>query len=710
MWQKWARVVVALFIVAFAGLVYTSIGRRREPAPATPVERIDPSANLEVASCDNVRLSGITEAFNITCESWLSYPDGSLKLVRVRISVRNRGGRDYVITAGEAKTGPNQQGYELHQTVVLTASDGFELQTEDATYNQTDSTFRAPGAVTFARGRMRGSGVGMSYDQPKDLLTIAEQASVTMLGEDEMVMMAFEAGSSVLDRLQNTLVMDGGVHVVRSQEEFDADRAAARLSEQEEFVTFVELRGNARVAGGNAIDAMSARDIDLDYTDDGKLLEHLVMIGDAVVALKSAAGKSGRQISGGTLDLALAPDGTITKATGRDGVQLTLPPAAGLPGRTITARTLDGEGKAGVGLTSADFRGGGTDKDAVEFRETGAGASERSARAQALHVELDGDAVSDAAFTGRVTFRDTSRERRLEATAADVRYAPAKGTLRLTGMDAGGRPHVADDRISIDAGEIDLAFETHKMTAKGLGNEVRTVLSAQGGAKRPAGEPASKMPRLLKADQPVSISAAALDYGGPDSLVVYTGGVILRQGDDSVRAQRLELDQKEGNLLASGGTKTSFTDESGTSEGTADETRYTDAKRLIVHSALPPAVARLKGPDGDLKARTITISLKPDGPGVARLEARTLASIGIGRMTITGAYLLYDAATGDYEMTGATGRPVTFVEAGDCQQSQGMKFTYSKTTKSFMMDSAQRKTSTLGGAPGCKSSAPAPTR
>ena len=46
-------------------------------------------------------------------------------------------------------------------------------------------------------------------------------------------------------------------------------------------MTFIELRGNARVAGGGAFDSMSARDIDLDYTDDGVTLERVALRGAA---------------------------------------------------------------------------------------------------------------------------------------------------------------------------------------------------------------------------------------------------------------------------------------------------------------------------------------------------------------------------------------------------------------------------------------------
>lgn len=702
-WQTRVRIGLAMFIIAFAAVVYVSMGKRRESVPAVPVERVDPAATLEAISGALQRVSGSEEEFAIHADSQLSYPDGSTRFSGVRIEVRNRGGRDFFITADEARTGPNQQGHELHKSVVVKASDGLELQTEDAIYNQADGIVRAPGAVTFARGRMHGAGVGMSYDQRQDVLSITEKSSVTIDSEDAATAMSFTAGSSVLDRVRDTLTLDGGVHVTRAAEQFDAERATARLSAQEEVVTFIELRGSARVAGGAALESMRARDIDLDYTDDGKTLERLVMLGDAAVALKAAEGQPGREIFGGTLDLELAPDGAITKATGREGVRLVLPAAGDAPGRTIAARTLDGQGAPGQGLTAVQFA------EAVDFRETGAGAAGRNAQAQSLKIALDGDAVSEAGFAGRVTFRDQE----LQARAADIRYAPGGGTLRLAGADAGGRPHVSDDRITIDAGDIDLAFDSRRMTARGA---VETTLRPPDGAaaKRTGREPASKLPGLLAPDQAVRISAGTLDYGGPGGRVTYTGGSTLRQGTDTfIRGQQIEIDQAGGNLTATGGVRSSFADEAGASEGTADAIRYTDATRLIVYEAAAPGLARLKGPEGDLKGRTIEISLQADGRGVARLDARTPASIDLGARTVTGAHLHYDAGTGSYVMQGATGRPATFVDrtAGGCKQLSGMKLTFSKSTDNISIDGDQRVRTNLGAATGCTSSSvPAPTR
>ena len=78
------------------------------------------------------------------------------------------------------------------------------------------------------------------------------------------------AGHATLDRMQNVLFMDSSVHVLRGAQVIDAEKVMALLSENEEVVTHLELRGNASVEGGDGpLQSMKANAIDLDYSDDG---------------------------------------------------------------------------------------------------------------------------------------------------------------------------------------------------------------------------------------------------------------------------------------------------------------------------------------------------------------------------------------------------------------------------------------------------------
>jgi hypothetical protein len=78
---------------------------------------------------------------------------------------------------------------------------------------------------------------------------------------------------------------------MRETQVIDADHASGRLSINNDVVTFIELRGNSKVTGGDSIDSMTARDIDLDYTDDGQTLEAVTLAGTAAIAMTGEAGR-----------------------------------------------------------------------------------------------------------------------------------------------------------------------------------------------------------------------------------------------------------------------------------------------------------------------------------------------------------------------------------------------------------------------------------
>src|SRR5688572_16985712 len=438
-WQKRARLAVAAFGLAFGGVVYLAIGERQAAAPLLRPERLDPRAIVESAGAGLRQFRAVEQDYVIEAERQMLYEGGATKLIGVTIKVRERAGRDFTVSGREAQAGENQQDLEIAGEVKLEASDGFVVNADRATFNEADGTVRVPGPVSFHKGGMTGSGVGMTYDKNADTLILAEQARISVRDKEGNVQTEFSASSATLARQDNYLALEGSVHVLRGEQVIEADRGVARLTENEEFITFIELRGNARVAGGGTFDSMAARDIDLDYTEDGETLERVVLAGNGVIAMTGQNGAQGRQFLGDSLDLTFSPDTSLTRALGDGNVRVDLPVAANSPARSVRARTFNATGEPGKGLTSAQFT------DDVEYREEiRAGAAPRIARSRGLQITLASDVVTAAVFTGNVRFEDQG----LQASAANAQYDPTKGTLHLSGTDAGGGPRVADEQIN----------------------------------------------------------------------------------------------------------------------------------------------------------------------------------------------------------------------------------------------------------------------
>src|SRR5262245_33408777 len=126
-WQKRARIVLAIFGVAVAVVVYFSIGERRPNAPPAPVNREDQNAQVEVRQGEAQRLRATEQDFSIKFARSLAYEDGSQKMFEVKITVNKPDGRAYVVTADEATAGKDQRERQLNGHVVLKVSDGFEM-------------------------------------------------------------------------------------------------------------------------------------------------------------------------------------------------------------------------------------------------------------------------------------------------------------------------------------------------------------------------------------------------------------------------------------------------------------------------------------------------------------------------------------------------------------------------------------------------------
>jgi len=691
-WQKPARFVAAIVGIAAAVVVYATMGERTKLIPATAPARIDPKAIIESSGNVVQQVRGTKQDYLIEAERQLTYEGGATKLVGVKITVRNRGGRDYVVTGREAQAGQNQKELQLGGGVELAASDGFIVRADTATFNQDTGLMVAPGAVTFERDRMMGSGTGMSYDKNADVLSLGDQSHVALHDEHGNTTMEFSSGKSTFDRMAHTLALEGKVHALRGQQVIDAMQGLARLTEDEQHITDIELRGDSRVVGGGSgVDSMSARDMNLHYGADGESLEHAQLMGGAAVAMTGRDGAAGRQFLGDVLDVGLAPDGSVTKVVGRDNVRLDLPASSDSPARGIKARAIDADGVAGQGLTAARFT------DDVEYREeSGKSSPARTARSRTLNVALMNDTINNAVFSGAVKFEEAG----LKAASGEAHYDPAKGSLRLTGVESGAPPRVADEQVTIDALTIDVTLDPRVMKASG---GVKTMLQAS----KARGKDATKLPGLMKQDQPANVNADALDYRGASGQAIYTGNATMWQGETAVRADSISIDQSKGDFLASGNARSTIVLDTGNSIAHAAEIRYADAAHTITYVSMKNAAgaiagqAQLSGPEGDLRADHIDVILASQGSHIDRLEAYTNVTLKLDTRNAAGERLTYFADEDRYVMSGAGTKSVKVIEA--CRETTGRTLTFFKATDRIIVDgNDETRTQTRNGvSPAC---------
>jgi len=195
------------------------------------------------------------------------------------------------------------------------------------------------------------------------------------------------------------------------------------------------------------------------------------------------------------------------------------------------------------------------------------------------------------------------------------------------------------------------------------------------------------------------VLANALDYDSVASRSVYTGGARLFQGDTSIKADEIVLDDKKGDLSAVGPVTTTTmleqTDPNGKKDrvrsiGTAKDFAYEDATRRLTYTG----DAHMNGPQGDMSAAKIELYLKPSGDELERAEAYEKLKLREQNRTTTGGRLTYTTADEKYLITGL---PVEI--ADQCgRKTTGKTLTFTKATDTIVVDgSDQIRTQTKGG-------------
>ena len=711
-WQRTARLVIALFGVAFAVFVARELKRRDAPPANRPVVRTEPGAVVETKSGSTTHINGNREDVSVSYQTQSTYEDGTSRLQGVTIVFEERNGsRTFTITGREGHLGKAAATMVLDGAVKLVGSDGMTVLTEHATYAEADGVVRAPGPVELTRGRQHATGIGMTWDKTTDVLTILDKASVRIAASGTEGPSDVSSGAGIFARREKFLRFERGVHMLRSGQVIDAETAVMFLSADEERVDTVELHDRARItstkvsAGG--LQAMSGGQINLKYAPDGESLQHALIAGDASIQIAGEAGKPGRQIVATTIDIGLAPDGTTpTALLGRENVQLTFPPEPGVAGRTIKAANLDARGEPGKGLTRAVFSG------AVQYRERGADV-DRAVNSGTLDVGLKPglSTIEDAKFAQSVKFE----EGRMAAQAAAAHYDIDNGTLALSGKEPGMLvPHVVNEQIMVDAVTIDVTLAGPKLKAAG---NVRSTLKPA--STRPgAAANDVKMPAMLKQDQPVLVVGESMDYDGATSKGTYTGNARLIQGETSVKGDSIAIDNKAGNLGAAGNVVTMTVldtkDSKDTTESkdtkdpkakkkertsstaTAKDFNYDDATRRMTYTT----DAHMSGPEGDMTAARIELYLKPSGDELDRAEAFENVVLREQSRETKGNKLVYTTSNETYVITGT---PVRILD--QCQRETiGRTLTFNKGADSIVVDgNAQIRTQTKGGNGNCSS-------
>ena len=711
-WQKTARIGIAVGVVLFTALVLVTLRRSRPPAASPSTPRTEPNASVQAQGRTIWSRSRDGKVvLSLTAEGSSMYPDGRTKLQKAVLTLPERDGRTLTVTSDDMEVmAPPGKPAELVNAkmtghVRMTASDGLVVTTSEATYDQPINLLKVPGAVEFTRERLKGTGVGATYDEARQVLWLLKDAHVTIApdakGQGAVDARAASAGFA---RLEHYIRLTGGGRIDADGRTAQGDDITIQLTPDEKRIQTMQLRGNSRItgtAGSSGPRDMAARDIDLTYGEDGKALQHSTLTEKASVELPAPAGRTGRRISARTIAIDLAPDGTtVTNLNANEQVQVDLPAEGNSSARRIIAAGLAATGPPPGGVKTATFTGN------VEFREKraadrGAAPSERVARSQKLIVDTKpgfGD-IEQADFRGNVRFEDGSTL----GEAPQGLYRIGDDTLQLSPSagDPGPPPRISDPRMSVDARSLTLTLESRKLTAD---TNVRSSLHRNGNSEKnrstKAGtgtngsSEASKLPAMLKSDKPVFVNANLLEYDG-SSNAVYTGAARLFQDQTTVSGDTITLEDKTGNLTATKSVRTvMFFDDvdpktkerkSTRTTAVADKLVYEDAKRLATYTGTESELANIVGAQGDLTAEVIQLFLKPGGSELERAEADRRVEVKEGQRRAKGDHLTYTSADETYVIKGNPVEADRYAP-NECTRTMGKALRFRRGDETLIVD------------------------
>jgi LPS export ABC transporter protein LptC/lipopolysaccharide transport protein LptA len=681
-WQRLARLLIAVAAVVFAIVVALAFRPRAPQQTAAPVVPTDPKALVESATGLTIRMNREKEHLRVEYDKLLAYGDGATKMLGMKVTTERSEGRTFVITGAEGEAQKDQSTFEVAGDVKMASGDGLVVQTERATYLEQDGIVRGSGPVKFSQDGLSGTGIGFTYDENLDVLTLLDDALVRVApGRDGADGAEITAGLAEFGRGAQTMRFEGAMKVVRGDETIEADNGVAQLAGEDDHLERLELRGNARIRGSKAVagglQAMSGRDIDLEYGGDGRTLQHATVTEKAVILLFGDEGAAGRRIAANEVSLSVASDGaTLVDLRARTGVRLVIPGQQGGTSRTIDADRFDADGEEGKGLTSGLFRGN------VTFREQGPGV-DRTGQSGALNVTLGAGLgeIHDARFSGSTKFVDGA----MTATAASATYALGAGTLELRPGDSGGSvPRLVNERLVVEGLQIDVTLAGPLVKASG---SVKSELKPQNGP----------VPSMLKADQPVIVVSDHLLYDGSASKATYDGSVRLSQGDTSIKAGSIVLDEKRGDLGAAGAVVTTTVLEQTTDGRRERVPSIARAERFAYEESLKRATyttnAQVGGPHGEMRAAKIELYLRPSGNELERVEAYEDVVLLEQRRKTTGTRLSYFSEDNRYVVIGT---PVTIID--ECtRETIGRTLTFYQNTDRIVVDgNEQIRTKTTG--------------
>jgi lipopolysaccharide export system protein LptA len=686
-WQKIARMVVATVGIGTAAAVYLLTRERTPQEPPALAREADPAARMQSGAGKDLRFKGEELLGTVTYSSVRSYDNNRVvwEKFQYRLPDGTRLSADRVETRGDSMGGGKPDEMSLKGHVRLETKDGTELRADSGTYSEVTGLANVPGRASFTRGRLSGTGDGGTWERRTGIIKLLARASVTIAPETEDgESVRATAATMTYTADGKSMLFEEDARLERSKDTLRGDRATLYLSDDEERIRLIELRGHARVepVKGQTSDLpeMRADDIDLVFYDGSQALQQARLQGSAVMHQPSEAGR--RSIEGDRIEFTTAPDGTtLTRLDAapfdsKGRVTVRLPAAKDAPARRITGGTLASKGDDKRGLTSAVFDGG------AEFEEMTAGrgapVAKRVAKSRTLRLAIKGqlDAIEEARFDQAVEISDGAT--RGYGDVGVYRASSGEMDLQPSRQTPGRKARVTDGEAGLTVEAVDLIttyLNTGSLFARG---DVTTV------SRGSKSKPASTTSIFNDRDPIYGTLAAEFRYDDASGKATYVGKGTSRpriqQGNNVVHGDLIEYFSERQDLTAKGHVDSTFDIVPSAADGknpksatgkydvTAESLVYTEKTRTATYTGS----VVMRSPDGTTTADVMDLLLAKEARTLDRLEATgRVHAVLLKEREARGDRLVYEAREDLYQLWG---KPLTLINKendGTCYAQDG---------------------------------------
>lgn len=547
----------------------------QEPSP-TPAPDASRGASAQMVGFTYRGFKGERESYVLKAQQYVGQEQDEAHLGGVELTFyyMSRGQRGTgTITSDACTYTPSQQRAVFRGHVVLRTADGLELTTESLVYRGDREVAKSDEHVDFRRKSLSGSSDGLLYQAGDGTLELQAHAFLRLESEKDPPM-EIRSGRAIIEREEDKIRFLEGVKVTQGGDVLTAERLVLDFTWEDERVTRAQAidKVDLRMAGGHGFpgtQGATARGpkhltcwrLDLLFRPDRRL-EQAEALNDAELTTLPGPGEppERRRLRGQDLTFHFDEQAQLDKVTGLSGSSFEaepLDPATG-PIRTGKSRIFVARIDPATGETQRiDFKGG------AEF---GRGGQKATAQ-EAWHQGSTGTLF----LRGEPQLVDEDQGSQLRAQTIDLGTVSgdvsARGTVRHVFGKPGRQGKAASRRGLLRGGDDAptivtsqaLDYDGKTRTANYTGDallrsgkdevrapEIHLEEKPDGGRRLVgAGGVVSLMnPRAESGGRPASpVQARAREmvYDEARNQIVYTGDVVIEQGDISTKSPAATL-------------------------------------------------------------------------------------------------------------------------------------------------------------------------